>query len=151
MRLMSKIEYVIVPKGRKFMGSGELELNSYRLKAKVTYHGPGGGCYICTALLTPLMQGFPTCSPRRNLQNRSKPKRCRPVCFFGDFGLKLYGPRPLIIWKNFLSQYALGPYLICTLFQEHVCYVLLEECAFQIWSWLLFDLECSSRSLMVQD
>ena len=40
-------------------------------------------------------------------------------------------------WKNLL--------------QEHICYMLLEQCAFQIWSWSIFDLEYSSRLLMVQD
>ena len=30
-------------------------------------------------------------------------------------------------------------------------YMLLEQCAFQIWFWNIFDLEYSSRLLMVQD
>ena len=34
---------------------------------------------------------------------------------------------------------------------EDVCYMLLEQYAFQIWSWSIFDLEYSSRLLMVQD
>ena len=28
-----------------------------------------------------------------------------------------------------------------TLLQEHVCYMLLEQCAFQIWSWSISNLE----------
>ena len=39
----------------------------------------------------------------------------------------------------------------CTLLQEQVCYMLLEQYAFQIWSWSIFSLEYSSRLLMVQD
>ena len=37
----------------------------------------------------------------------------------------------------------------CTLLQEHVCCMLLEQYAFQIWSWSIFDLQYSSRLLMV--
>ena len=68
--------------------------------------------------------------------------------FFGDFGLA-YGLGPHIIRKNFLSQ-------ICsrTIFEMHtmfaVCYMLLEQNAFQMWSWSIFNLEYSSRLLMVQ-
>ena len=29
--------------------------------------------------------------------------------------------------------------------------MLMEQCAFQVWSWSIFDLLCSSRLLMVQD
>ena len=50
-----------------------------------------------------------------------------------------------------LFKYAPGPYLKSTLLQEHVCYMLLEQYAFQIWSWSIFNLEYFSRLLMVQD
>ena len=49
------------------------------------------------------------------------------------------------------SKYAPGSYLKCTLLQEHVCSMLLEHYAFQIWSWRIFNLEYSSRLLMVED
>ena len=32
-----------------------------------------------------------------------------------------------------------------------VIQVLLEQCAFQVWSWSIFDSETSFRLLMVQD
>ena len=74
----------------------------------------------------------------------------------------LYGPRPLgpygpgsfIIWRNFLRQIcSRSIYLKCILLQEHVyvCYILLEQYAFQIWSWSIFNLKYSPRLLMVQD
>ena len=43
-------------------------------------------------------------------------------------------------------------YLKSTLFQEHIiANMLLEQCAFQIRSWSIFDLQHSVRLLMVQD
>ena len=47
-------------------------------------------------------------------------------------------------------KYAPGPYLKSTL-QEHIANMLLEQYAFQIWSWSIFNLENSFRLLMVQD
>ena len=44
------------------------------------------------------------------------------VQLFGDFGLDLWA-RLVLDQVN----YAPGPYLKCTLLQEHVCYVLLEQ------------------------
>ena len=52
----------------------------------------------------------------------------------------------LMIWswsinnlKEFYKlKYAPGPYLKCTLLQKNVCYMLLKQCAFQIWSWGIF-------------
>ena len=38
MRLMSKGEYLIVPKGTKFMGSGKLGLNENITQARVPHH-----------------------------------------------------------------------------------------------------------------
>ena len=70
------------------------------------------------------------------------------------FMVQDHGPGSLIIWKNFLSQTcSMGPYLKCTLLLKHVCYMLLEQYAYQIryGSWSIFNLEYSSRSLMVQD
>ena len=63
----------------------------------------------------------------------------------------IYGPGPLIILKNILSQ-------ICsrTIFEINTApgayrNLFLEQCWFQIWSWSIFDLEYSSTLLMVQD
>ena len=43
---------------------------------------------------------------------------------------------------NFLviltSTYGPGPYLKCTLLQNHVCYMLLKQQAFQKWSWSIW-------------
>ena len=65
---------------------------------------------------------------------------------------------PTVIWswaihnlKEFWSQICSRTILNCTLLQENVCYMLLEQYAFQIWSWSIFNLECSSRLLMVQN
>ena len=40
-----------------------------------------------------------------------------------------------------------------TLLQKHICYMLQEQCGFQIWfwSWGIFDLQYFSRLLMVRD
>ena len=62
-----------------------------------------------------------------------------------------YGPGQLIILKNEKSNMASGPYLKSTLLQEHIGNMLLEQSAFQIWSWSIFDLENSFRLLMVRD
>ena len=50
-------------------------------------------------------------------------------------------------------KYAPGPYLksIGLLLQEQIANMLLEQYAFQIWCWSLFDLEGSSRLLITQD
>ena len=48
-------------------------------------------------------------------------------------------------------EYVPGPYLKSTLLQEYIAHMLLEYCAFQIWSWTTFDVENSFRLLMVQD
>ena len=53
------------------------------------------------------------------------------ILLFGDFSLT-YGPEP---------------YLKCTLPQEHVFYMLLGQCSFQILSWSIFNLEYSSALL----
>ena len=45
-------------------------------------------------------------------------------------------------------KYAPGPCLKCTLLQGHVCHMLLEHYAFQMWSWSIFNLEYSSRLLI---
>ena len=47
--------------------------------------------------------------------------------------------------SNILSQ--ADAYLKGTLVQEHICYMLLDQCAFQIWSWTwsIFDLKYFSR------
>ena len=59
-------------------------------------------------------------------------------------------------WRNLAStytpvSYGPGPYLKCTLLQEYVCYIFLEQCTFEIWSWCIFILKYSSRLLIVQD
>ena len=66
-----------------------------------------------------------------------------------------------MVWTiNNLKQYSTvlsqicsrtRPCLECTLFQEHVCNMVLEQYAFQIWSWNIFNLEYSSRLSMIQD
>ena len=48
-------------------------------------------------------------------------------------------------------KYAPESYLKSILLQEHIANMLMEQCAFQIWSWSIFDLENSFRLLMVQD
>ena len=48
-------------------------------------------------------------------------------------------------------RYAPCPYLTSILLQEHIANMLLEQCAFQIWSWIIFDLENSFRLWMIQD
>ena len=66
------------------------------------------------------------------------------------YGLGPYGPGPLLIWKSFPSQ-------MCsrTIFEMHTvreaCLLYSPgQCAFQIWSWSIFDLEYSLRLFMVQ-
>ena len=54
-------------------------------------------------------------------------------------------------WSSVDFKYGPGAYLKLTLVQEHVCYMLLVQCWFQIWPWSIFDLEYSSRLLKVQD
>ena len=75
----------------------------------------------------------------QNMQNNIK------TCLYSSIGIYwivlTYSERFLEILA---STYAPGPYLKCTLLQEHVY-------AFQIWSWSIFNLEYSSRLLMVQD
>ena len=44
-----------------------------------------------------------------------------------------------------------GPYLKGTLLQVHIANMLLKHYAFEIWSWVIFDLEYSCRLLIVQD
>ena len=39
---------------------------------------------------------------------------------FGPYAPGPYDPGPLIILKNILSQNVAGPYLKCTLLQEHI-------------------------------
>ena len=58
-------------------------------------------------------------------------------------------PEPFVF--QILFKYAPGPYSKSTLLHEHVCYMLLEQYAFQVWSWSIFNLEYSSRLLMVRD
>ena len=41
----------------------------------------------------------------------------------------------------FYFRYATGPYLKSILLQEHIANKLLEQCAFQDWSWRIFDLK----------
>ena len=43
-----------------------------------------------------------------------------------------------------------GAYFKSTLLQEHIANMPLMQCAFQIWTWSIFDLEYSFRLLMVQ-
>ena len=72
----------------------------------------------------------------------------------GPYGPGPLGPNdpgPLIILKNILSSNAPGPYLKIILLQEHVANMLLEQCAFQIWPWSIFDSDNSFRLWMVQD
>ena len=61
---------------------------------------------------------------------------------YGPRPLGPYGPGPFMIWKQFLSQIALNMLQDhiwkCTLLQEHVSYMLLEQYAFQIWSWTIW-------------
>ena len=83
---------------------------------------------------------------------------------FSDFGLDLWS-RAIWSWtigtlwswtihnsKEFSKSHMLQDhtYLKCTLLQEHVCYMLLEQYAFQIWSWGILNLKYSSIFLMVQ-
>ena len=67
---------------------------------------------------------------------------------YGPGPLGPYGPGPFIILKNILSSNGPGLYLKSILLQEHeehIANMLLEQCAFQIWSWSIFDLENSFR------
>ena len=43
-----------------------------------------------------------------------------------------HGPGPLIIWNNILRQICSRVLFECTLLQEHICFMLLEQCAFQM-------------------
>ena len=62
---------------------------------------------------------------------------------FCDFVLDLWSRTIRTLWswtihnlkEFFLRWYAPGSYLKCTLLQEYVCYVVLEQYAFHIWSW----------------
>ena len=57
----------------------------------------------------------------------------------------------LRFWPQLMLQKAPGPYLKNIMLQEHIANMLLEQCAFQIWSWSIFDLENSFILLMVLD
>ena len=150
MRLMSKTECYCAER-KEIHGVGWIGVKQLQAQSKSCLPQAWGWVLYRYSTAHTSNAGIPNLQPKKKSAKQEKTKKVQAGLLFGDFGLKLYGPGPLIIWKNFLSQYALGPYLICTLFQEHVCYMFLEQCAFQIWSWLIFDLECSSRSLMVQD
>ena len=50
-------------------------------------------------------------------------------------------PGPLHLEEYSKLKYAPGPYLKSILLKEHIANMLLEQCAFQIWSWSIFDLE----------
>ena len=53
--------------------------------------------------------------------------------------------------RIFLVKYTPGPYLKFTLLQEQVYHMVLEQYAFQVWSWNISNLEYSSRLSMVQN
>ena len=90
-----------------------------------------------------------------------QPNRSSSTSFFEILAL-ICGPRPYapgpyydpgIIYdlEELLKvKYAPVPHLKSTLLQEHRANMFLEQCAFQIWSWSIFDSGNSSRLLMVQ-
>ena len=57
----------------------------------------------------------------------------------GPHGPGPYGPGSLIILKIFSVKNAPGTLFECTLLQEHICYMLLEQYTFQIWSCSMFE------------
>ena len=57
----------------------------------------------------------------------------------------MYGPGPYGLGP--LGLNGLGPFIIW----KNVCYMLLEQYAFHIWSWSILNLEYSSRLWMVQE
>ena len=72
---------------------------------------------------------------------------------YGPGPLWLNGPEPFIIWKNFLSHMPedqiWSAHCSRSMFAS---YMLLEQCALQIWSWNILDLEYpSNKVLMFQD
>ena len=72
---------------------------------------------------------------------------------YGPGPLGPYGSGPFIIWKNFSKSNMLQDHIWnahCSIMKEHVCYMLLEQYAFQILSWSTFNLEIFFN-LTIQD
>ena len=96
-----------------------------------------------------------TLSPQKNTS-------VTPLLMISTIWSGPYGPGPFIIWKNFPNQicsrtiFEMHTQCSRTIFEMLTAYrsmfaMLLEQYAFQIWSWSIFDLENSLRLWMVED